>query len=111
MIKLFVTEVADKILQENFRRLADFFRKDPFQKGKWQFIEIALQASTIDGAYPVTHTPPHNLNFRPKDIITLSVSDGATVTWNYDDFTVDNLSITFSADCTVRAYVGYYRES
>lgn len=108
IIKLFTTEIADRFIQENFRRLSRYFQDDAWRKGNWSFVEYQLTAAT----YPKTIELTHRLGFVPKDVLSLSVSpDSETVLWNTDSFTRTTLSVTVTAACTVRAYIGRYEES
>lgn len=107
MINFFKQEIVDLFTRENFFKLENYFRTDPFRKGNFKFMEIVSPGVWASKAVA------HNLKFTPKDIIPLSVAspDGVTVTWHYDDFTSDNLYISTSGACTIRAYVGRYEES
>lgn len=103
MINLLISEVTDKWTKENFKRLQDFIRKEPIFRGDFSFYEFtSMGAGTV--------LKPHGLSFTPKDVIQLSVSDGQTVIWNYDDFSATLVSFSTSGACTVRAYIGRHRE-
>lgn len=113
MIKFFLSEIADRFVRENFQKIDSYFRDEPFRKGRFKFIEKDLVADDAEvlAGYPVTRTFRHELGFQPKDIIQLSATGGATIVWDYIQFTRTHLSLTFSADCTVRFYVGRHEES
>lgn len=102
---LLFKELEDGPVRENFRRIADFLREDPFAKGVFQFFEIDFAAP----AYPAQVTFRHGLDFVPKDIIQTSVK-GGVINWEYDQFTNVFLVAGISAPLTVRAYVGSYAE-
>ena len=106
VLSYFSREVEDIYARENFQRIREFFRNDPVIQSQFTFFTHDFAAL----AYPYTTDVPHTLTFTPKDVILLSVTndDATTVTWNYDDFTATTLSITVSADCTIRAFVGRY---
>lgn len=110
LLKLFQTEIVDRFVRENFARLEKTLKDDPFGKGEFKFFEYTVENR---GTFPLTLEIPHNMGFRPKDVITLSVRDpdGVTLTWNYDDFTRTHVNFTVSAACTIRAFIGFYRES
>jgi hypothetical protein len=74
------------------------------EKGEWFFVEIDVTAAATDLGYS------HNQRFTPKDVIQLSASNGATVTWHFDDFDSTNVYLSTTGPCTVRAYVGRHRE-
>lgn len=111
MIKLFIPEVVDRYVRDNFRRLSDYLRDEPFRKGRFRFLEMELASDTA-GGYPADITYPHGLGFQPQDVIVTSVSpDTVTVLPQYDSFDRTNVVFNITAACTVRAYVGRYGEN
>lgn len=96
-------EVSDAYSRENFRQVSEFLRDEALLKGQFKFFEFTFAASGV-------HTVLHTLGFKPLDVLTLSVSGGATVTWDYDGFTNTTVSLTVSAPCRVRVFLGTYRE-
>jgi hypothetical protein len=104
-LTLMMKDLADPKVRENFRRVADYLRDDPFARGQFQHFTLTLTAPT----YPATVTVPHGLSFRPTDVIQTAVSGGA-VTWLFDNFTATDLSISIAAATTVRAFIGAYGE-
>jgi len=101
--RLFVNEVADEYTRENFRTVSEFVRDEALLKGQFKFFEYSFTAAG-------THTPLHTLGYKPLDVITLAVSRGATVVWDYDAFTKVTVKLTVSAPCRVRVFLGTYRE-
>lgn len=58
---------------------------------------------------------PHNLGFRPSDVIVTVQKGSGTLTWLYDQFDSTNLYFTLTGfveatPMTVRALVGTYRD-
>ena len=104
MIEAFVDTIADQAVKDAFRRVLQQLNAIPQIKGTWRFIEIPLTAAVTNRRIT------HGLGFRPKDVIHLSNSGGATVTYHYDSFTRDYIQITTSAATTIRALVGSYQE-
>ena len=103
-MNLLLTEIADKWVRENFKRIQDKLRDDPLLRGNFQFIEFSVSSAT-------THTVPHRLGFQPSEVIQLYVSpDSISVTWNYDSFTKTTFSVTTTGSCTIRAYIGRHQE-
>lgn len=100
----FLKEVGDPYIRDNFRRLDNFLRDFPFAKGEFKFFEIVITGAVTNFDFL------HNLGFLPKDVITTNVSNNATVTWKYDSFTTTTVRLTTSAACTIRAFIGTYRE-
>lgn len=102
--RFLIREIEDRFLQENFARLNDFFLENTQMLG-FKHFEFTLP----DGANHLKI--PHNLGFKPKDLINLSVTGAGAVQWHYDEFDEVNLvASTFSGGCTVRVYVGTHIE-
>jgi len=106
MIRFFINEIKDTFAQQNFKVLLDYFRKQVWDKGNFQFFEYTFNAAVTAAELP------HKLSFIPKDVIQLSVSkpDGVAVTWHFDDFDRTNVVISTTGACTVRAFIGSYAE-
>lgn len=102
--ELIFKDIDDVYIRENFKRLNLFFQDFPFFRGEWRFFEF-----TFDGAV-TGELLGHGLDFKPTDVIQTAVSDGETVTFNFDDFTTENISVTTSGACTVRCFIGAYKE-
>lgn len=103
-MKLLITEIADKWVRENFKRLQDFLRDEPLLRGNFQFVEFTVSSAA-------THSVPHRLGFQPSEVIPLYVTpDTVSVTWKYDSFTRTTFSVTTTGACTIRAYIGRHQE-
>jgi len=109
VLNYYVREIADSYVKENFQRIREFLRDDPWQKGEFKVFTIEFPSTLT---FPATLTPKHFLNFTPRDVVMLSVvdDDGATITWHYDDFNAETVKVQASAACTVRAFIGRYEE-
>lgn len=103
MIALFTTEIADKWIRENFRRLKDLIRDDPFFRGRFKFFQITVDDIVTERQYR------HGLGYVPKDVLTTSIS-GADIIWHYDQFTSTHVVFSTSGATTIRAYIGRYEE-
>ena len=105
VLNYYVREIADSYVKENFQRIREFLRDDPWQKGEFKFFTFTFTSAT-------TLTPKHFLKFTPRDVVMVSVvdDDSATITWHYDDFNADTVKVQASAACTVRAFIGRYEE-
>jgi hypothetical protein len=86
------------------QKIKEGFDKFVFEKGDWKFFEITLNSAVTELRFS------HKLNFTPKDVIQLSVTDSATITWHYDDFDSTYIVLSSSTACTVRAFIGRVRE-
>ena len=117
-VKLLKNEIKDPLAQENFQKLDDYLQNEPFRKGSFKFMELALAQVTATLGYPAYVSVEHGLNFIPKDILTLSLfpsvdpvtSSYTSVNWDYSAFTRTHLFATIPTAVTVRAYVGRYGE-
>jgi hypothetical protein len=100
--KLFVKEIDDGFTQENFKRVEDYFRSDPYDKFGFKFLEIAIPSSVSSQPFK------HFLGYQPKDIILTHNLNNATITFHYSLFTSEDIFITSSAATTLRFLVGRY---
>lgn len=101
---LFQKEIDDEHIQENFRRLQYGLNDLALLKGQFKFFKFSFDTAAASKRIP------HNLGFAPKDVLQTSVTNGASVTWEYDSFDRDYIYITTSAACDVRAFIGRYEE-
>ena len=106
-INLYLSEIEDKLIRENFFRVEKYVREDTVRKAQWTFLTF-----TFDSAVSNVRIA-HRLRFTPLDVILLSVrkSDSSTVTWHFDDFDKTSIVVSTSGPCVVRAYIGRYEES
>lgn len=103
-LQLFKNEIKDTFTRENFRKIDEVFKQEPILNGAFKFFQIVLPASVNNLNYN------HHLGFLPRDVIELSVSNGQAVIWNYDSFTDTFIQFTTTGACTIRAFIGTYRE-
>lgn len=109
-LNLYIREIEDYFLRENFRKTKDFIGLQPILNGDFKFFEIVITGNKVNFKFA------HNLSFVPKDIIQTSVvfsGSGGTLTWNYKNFDASFLDLTTNAmssidTCTVRALVGRF---
>ena len=99
-----LVSTEDKVILENFRRIDKEWGKEPILRGQWKFVEITFQGAVANFKFK------HYLKFVPKDVIQTSLRGSGLVVWNYDLFDRDNLNITTTDACTVRAFIGRYEE-
>lgn len=86
------------------QKIKESFDNQVIVGGDWKFFEITLQSAVTELAYS------HKLNFTPKDVIQLSVSDSKVITWHYADFDSTFIVLSSTGACTVRAYIGRHRD-
>lgn len=101
---LILKDISDEYVRENFFRLQGFIQKFPLFRGEWYFFEYTFAGAVTDQRLQ------HGLSFKPTDIIQTSLIGPGSLTWNYDKFTDKLLYVTTTGSCTVRAFVGAYRE-
>lgn len=102
--ELILKDISDIYVRENFKRLNLFFQKETILKGSFKFFELTFD-SAVSGKLV-----QHGLGFKPLDVIQTSLIGSGSLTFNYADFTKDALSVTTSGPCTVRAFIGAYKE-
>ena len=105
-IKLAKGEIKDPYVRDNFEKVETHLNKDVVGRFKFRFISHTFPNSTASAKIQ------HKLTYTPMDIILLSVTntDGVTITWHYDDFDATNVVVTVSGACTIRFLVGRYEE-
>lgn len=97
-------DIDDPYIRENFKRLNLFFQKDTLLKGSWKFFELDLKAGS-------EQLIAHGLGFKPLDVILTSKIGAGTPTFEFEKFTATHLCISVaSGPCTIRFFVGAYRE-
>ncbi len=106
--KLYVSQIEDPYIQENFKGLGDLFRANPFLKGEWRFLTFTI--ATAGTGLQVAH----NLPFTPRDVILTSVI-GGTIIFNYSSFddkfiNIDATVASATTPMAVRVLIGKYSE-
>ena len=104
--KLYVSQIEDPYIQQNFKTFGEIFNNSPFLKGQFRFVEFEVDATKT--GIKLTH----NLPFTPADVLVTSVING-TLSLKYAQF--DSTFIVFdatvtTAPMTVRAFIGRYTE-
>lgn len=104
-VKFFLEEIDDNpYVRDNFKRLQDAIDTEAVLKPEFKFFQITVTSGVTSFSYP------HKLKYQPKDVIFLSASNNADVTFKYDSFTATNIVFTTTAACTFRCFIGTYRE-
>lgn len=104
--KLYVSQIKDVYIQDNFQTLGAVLGFSPFLKGEWQFLTYSIKATASNLLLP------HTLKFQPLDVILLSAI-GGSMTFNYNLFDKVNLNVNATvttAPLVVRLIVGRYTE-
>lgn len=101
---LFLEEISDTYIQQNFVRLLAFFTKQRLLGAEFKHFEISFKGAVTNSKFK------HNLGFVPRDVIQTSSIGAGVLTWNYDKFDANFLDITTTGAVRVRAFVGSYQE-
>lgn len=104
MINLPVKDVKDLVLRKITEIIQVFVNSQAILRGEWRFVEITLGGAVTNYKYK------HNLPYTPRDVIQVSLVGPGSLTWNYTSFDSENLDITTTGACTVRAFLGSYSE-
>ena len=100
MIPFPIKEMKDPIIRRSFELLDTFLNSQTVLKGQWSLVEISFDKLETNFKYK------HSLPFIPRDVIQISILGTGVVTWNYDKFDSENLDISTTGKCTVRALIG-----
>jgi hypothetical protein len=103
-LNFFLEEIDQPYVRDNFKRLKDAIDQEPLFKAGFKFFSIPL--TTAVSAFKF----PHNLGFKPRDVLLLSTSNNADVTFHYDSFTGTDIFFTTTASTTIRCFIGTYAE-
>lgn len=93
--------IDDQRVRESIQWMYEYLIAEPILRGKFEFFEFS-----VGGAVTALKIP-HNLGFRPKDIIKTSEIGGAA-TFLFDQFTPQYIVLTTTAATTVRFFGGTY---
>ena len=83
-------EIEDERVRESIQWLYEYLKQEALLRGKFDFFNITTKAAVTDLKIP------HNLGFRPKDIIKTS-EIGGTATFIYNQFTPQYIVLTTTA--------------
>jgi hypothetical protein len=98
-----IARVEDITTQNVLEKIKDSWDSQPFLMGSFKHYELSF---TQAGTFLVAH----GLSFKPVDVIQTSLIGTGSLTWNYANFDSTNLSVTVTGSCTVRAFIGAYRD-
>ncbi len=84
---LYIVEIEDQYIRENFRKVKDY-TKNVFLFKNLKFFEVNLTTNTTNLRFK------HNLGYTPKDLIQTGLYGTGTVTWNYNLFDANFLDLT-----------------
>jgi hypothetical protein len=99
-----VDAISDAAVREAFQLIRDELQKFAILKGEFKHLEREFTKAATNLRFK------HHLGFTPKDIIQTSLIGDGTLSWNYTEFDDEFLDVTVTGACTVRAFIGSYRE-
>jgi hypothetical protein len=94
--------IEDERVRESIQWNYEYLIAQAILLSNFQFLTITVTTAVTALAMP------HNLGFRPLDILLTSISNGQTVTFLYDNFTEENVVFTTTGPCTIRFFGGSY---
>lgn len=100
MLNLIINELNDKLVRDNFVKLAETLDPNPFVDGQFKHFEITF-TQAVTGL-----NIPHGLGFKPNDLIQTSKTGSGNITWNYTEFDEVNIDVTTDGACVVRVLLG-----
>jgi hypothetical protein len=105
MIQLpFIHDVEDTKARENFRYLQDALRLEPLISMNFKFFNKDLSGVG-------DHVIRHGLKFVPKDVVLTSINPStAVVTFKPETFTKESVTVSITANCNLRFFLGSYEE-
>ncbi len=115
-LDLFINEMVDEYIRENFEKIADHFNDTLIMSGfEGKHFELEFTGAVTN------YRTGHGLIRVPKDawLTYMSPDSDVTLTFNYDEFddtyidiTIADPTVVLSADnpCTVRFFAGTWRE-
>lgn len=98
--------IGDRVVQDNLLKITEFLSRNPFSFGDFRDYTITFTKSGGE-----TKVIPHKLGFQPNCVFQVFLSkyldtSAGTVTWNYDSFTDEFISVTNSGVGVLRAIIG-----
>jgi hypothetical protein len=103
-ITLFLKELTDTYIRENFYRLLQYFAQQPLLNADFAFFEVEIPAAQ-------KFNLAHGLNFIPIDVILLSATGDNRFYFRYQEFTKTNLYIQALGPVRIRFLAGNYSNS
>jgi hypothetical protein len=102
-LKLFIKEIADRYLRQNFETIEDELEAVSHLKN-FRFFELRFTSAVTN------YKHYHGLGFVPKDIIRTRFTGEYLLTFNYDLFDSKYIDITTEGPCEIRGLVGTLEE-
>jgi len=98
-MKLNLNQIEDVETRENFKKLSDVFETNPIFNTNWRLYDLEFTAAE-------TRTIYHKLGYRPIDLIETFKTGAGSVSYNFDNFTNEVISVTSTGAARVRFIIG-----
>lgn len=98
-MKLNLNQIDNLETRENFKKLSDEFESNPIFNTNWKLFDIEFTASSTKTIY-------HKLGYRPIDLIETFKTGAGAITYNYDSFDSETISVTSTGVARVRFIIG-----
>lgn len=104
MIKLFIKEITDNYIRDNFQKLLSYLTQQAVLRCRFVYFEYEFRgAGTFDVA--------HGQAFVVRDVLLLSATNGITTTVHYQNFTKTTIQLQASAAGKARFLIGLYGDN
>lgn len=97
--ELIVSEIVDNYIRRNFLNLKNYFQEQS-QLLDFKFFEVKFTANSL------TQLVSHDMGIVPVDVVFLSITKNASVSFNIGMFTKEKMSVTVDKACAVRFLAG-----
>lgn len=99
--KLSIKEISDAYVQNNFKKLQDYFNSQN-QLQDFNFVEFVFSGAIQNQKLA------HGLSIVPQDVLIMRLTGPGALTLNWGLFDSKNLDITTTGACRVRLFVGSF---
>lgn len=98
-----ISQISDPTTRKNFQNIKQFLENETPLTG-FRFVEFTIPAAKTNFQFH------HSLGFVPRDVIIARVTGAGSVTFNFDKFDDQSISVTSTDACHVRAFIGTYQK-
>lgn len=96
-----ISQVPEQFARKNFQNIKKFLDEETPLNG-FRFVEFRITEAQADFKFH------HKLGYIPRDFVITRVTGLGVVTLNYDKFDAETISVTTTAACVVRGFLGTY---